>query len=135
MNPETQQLVLYRLYRADEAIHEAELLLAANHINTTVNRLYYACFYAISALLLAKGYSSSRHTGIRSLFHQKVVKPGLISVSSGHLYDRLFDNRQKSDYADLVIFVAEDVRLWLDEAKGFVSSVKALTHREMAEIK
>lgn len=72
----------------------------------------------MTALLLAKGHSSSKHAGIRALFHQTVVKPGLVSASLGHLYDRLFDNRQKSDYADLVRFEADDIRLWIDEVKS-----------------
>ncbi|MGB9860567.1 MAG: HEPN domain-containing protein [Moorellaceae bacterium] len=70
------QLVLYRTERAKEAIEEAELLFSKGHIRTSVNRLYYACFYAASAILLAKGYSSAKHSGIRSLFYQKLVKTG-----------------------------------------------------------
>lgn len=123
--------MLYRLNRANEAIQEAELLLNSNHVNTTVNRLYYACFYAASAFLLAKGYSSPKLSGIRALLHQKLVKPGLIHLTEGQLYDRLFDSRQKSDYADLVSFEADDVRLWLEEVRRFVGEIEVLTRHEM----
>lgn len=122
---------MHRLGRAKEAIQEAELLLDAEHVNTVVNRLYYACFYAVTALLLSKGFSSSKHTGIRSLFHQKVVKLGLVNASLGHPYDRLFDSRQKSDYADLVSFESDDVRLWMYEARGFVGQVENLIEEEI----
>jgi uncharacterized protein len=54
MTPETRILVQYRLDRAREALAEAVLLLDSGHANTGVNRLYYACFYAVSALLLTK---------------------------------------------------------------------------------
>jgi len=126
MNEETSKLVYYRLDRANESIREAELLLDAGHANTCVNRLYYACFYAVSALLLTKGHSSPKHSGVRSLFHQKIVKPGLIEVAMGHLYDRLFDSRQKSDYADLVKFEIIDVRPWISEVKTFVGKIVGL---------
>jgi uncharacterized protein len=46
---ETRTLVRYRLGRAKEALEEVVLLLESNHTNTFVNRLYYACFYAVSA--------------------------------------------------------------------------------------
>jgi uncharacterized protein len=49
MTPETRILVQYRLDRAREALAEAVLLLDSGHANTGVNRLYYACFYAVSA--------------------------------------------------------------------------------------
>ncbi|MDI7246083.1 MAG: HEPN domain-containing protein [Bacillota bacterium] len=78
-------------------------------------------------MLLAKGLSSPKHTGVRSLFHQQVVKPGLVGISAGQLHDRLFDNRQKSDYADLVTFKADDVREWLQEVRAFVGDIRELT--------
>jgi hypothetical protein len=83
-------------------------LLESGHANTCVNRLYYACFYAVSALLLAKGLSSARHSGERALFHQHIVKPGLLDVPLGQLYDKFFDNRQKGDYADLIRFAVPE---------------------------
>jgi uncharacterized protein (UPF0332 family) len=122
---ETRTLVRYRLGRAREALEEAVLLLERGYTNTCVNRLYYACFYAVSALLLARGLSSARHSGIRALFHQHIVKPGMINVPLGQLYDRLFDNRQKGDYADLVRFAIDDVQPWVEEARTFVDVVAA----------
>ncbi len=71
MNQETKTLILYRLERARESIDEASILLERGHVNTFVNRLYYACFYAVSALLLTSGLSSAKHSGVRSLFHLK----------------------------------------------------------------
>jgi uncharacterized protein (UPF0332 family) len=61
---ETRTLVRYRLERAREALDEAVLLLQSGHANTYVNRLYYACFYAVSALLLPRSPTSARHSGI-----------------------------------------------------------------------
>ena len=76
MTPETRMLVQYRLDRAREALAEATLLLDSGHANTGVNRLYYACFYAVSALLLTTGLTATSHSGLRTLFHQHVIRPG-----------------------------------------------------------
>ncbi len=126
MNVEISKLVYHRLDRANESIREADLLVAAGYNNTSVNRLYYACFYAVSALLLAQGYSSPKHSGVRALFHQKIVKPGLVEVTMGYLYDRLFDSRQKSDYVDLVKFELADIKPWVAEVKAFVGKIEDL---------
>ena len=130
---ETRTLVRYRLGRAKEALEEAALLLERGYTNTCVNRLYYACFYAVSALLLARGLSSARHSGIRALFHQHIVKPGMINVPLGQMYDRLFDNRQKGDYADLVRFALNDVQPWIEEARTFVDAVGTRILQELEQ--
>jgi uncharacterized protein (UPF0332 family) len=90
MTPETRILVQYRLDRAREALAEASLLLDRGHANTGMNRLYYECFYAVSALLLTKGLTATSHSGLRTLFHQHLIRPGLLPLGQGPLYDRLF---------------------------------------------
>jgi uncharacterized protein (UPF0332 family) len=124
MKKEIRTLVIYRLNRSDESLEEALILLKKDHVNTFVNRLYYACFYAVTALLLSKGLSSSKHSGVRALFHQNFVKNELITREMGKFYDKLFDTRQKGDYADLVYFDKKEVGSWFDEAKKFISSIK-----------
>jgi uncharacterized protein (UPF0332 family) len=83
MTPETRILVQYRLERAREALAEAVVLLDSGHANTGVTRLYYACFYAVSALLLTKGLTATRHSGLRMLFHQHVIRAGAVAACPG----------------------------------------------------
>ncbi|MTI86159.1 MAG: HEPN domain-containing protein [Firmicutes bacterium] len=45
-------IIAYRRSLADDCLKEAELLIQHNHFNAAVNRLYYACFYIVSALLV-----------------------------------------------------------------------------------
>ena len=123
MTDETRTLARYRLERAREALDEAELLFNQGHTNAYVSRLYFGCFYAVSALLLLEGHSPSKHSGVRALFHQRFIRTDIFNKDLGRFYDRLFDNRQKADYADLVIFNAEDVSPWLSEAREFVEVV------------
>jgi len=132
LNDALRSLARYRLDRAAEALAEARLLLAEGHANTYVNRLYYACFYATSALLLLMDKGAVRHSGIRALLHQEIVKTGLVSATLGQLFDRLFDNRQKADYADLVKFDPVEVAPWLDESVEFVRSMEGLADIRMA---
>lgn len=125
MNPETVELVNYRLARADEALEESNILYKSGHINASVNRLYYACFYAVSALLLNEGLSSAKHSGVRSLFNQHWVKPGRVSIELGQFYRQIFDYRQKSDYTDFVHFDKEQIKSLIEESKAFVSIIKS----------
>ncbi len=69
---------MYRMTRATETMEDVRVLANAGRWNACVNRLYYACFYVVSALLVSHGLSSSKHTGVRSLFNQQYVKTGKI---------------------------------------------------------
>jgi len=71
-----KDLVLHRMQRAEETLQDARILAGAERWNACVNRLYYACFYAVSALLVADGLASSKHSGVRSLFNREYVKSG-----------------------------------------------------------
>jgi len=120
------EVVRYRMARAREAIDEAWILLDAGHVNTYVNRLYYACYYAVSGLLATRDLLAARHARVRALLHQEFVKPGKLPVNMGQHFDRLFDNRQKGDYADFTHFRFDEVEGWLPETVAFVDAVEAL---------
>jgi uncharacterized protein (UPF0332 family) len=126
MTNERRAIIEYRMARAREAIDEAGLLFEAGHINAYVNRLYYACYYSVSALLLTKGTSTSKHGRLRALLHQELVKPGVLPVEMGQHFDRLFASRQKGDYEDLSFFKADEVAGWIEETLSLVSHVETL---------
>lgn len=123
MTDEEKTLIAYRMERAHEAIDEAKTLFDAGHVNSYVNRLYYACFYAVSALLLTKNLSTSKHGHLRSLMHRELVKTGLIPKELGKHFDLLFDSRLKGDYVDFAMFKADDVGGWLENTQKFISHV------------
>ena len=81
MTPEERELVWYRLGRAEETLQEARGMLDSGHTNTAVNRMYYACFYAVTALLLIEGLHSAKHSRVRSLLTTHDGGAGLSGVA------------------------------------------------------
>lgn len=126
MTAERDALIRQRLAHAREGLAEAEVLANAGHWRASVSRLYYACFYAVSALLTRYGYAASKHSGVIALFNRHFVKPGTIPRELGRFYNDLFENRQQSDYDDFVEFDAARVRPWLAQATVFVTRLEAL---------
>ncbi len=49
-NPITGDFSQYRIQRAKETISEVEKHIENKFWNTAINRMYYACFYAVGAL-------------------------------------------------------------------------------------
>lgn len=126
MKEAKDDLVRYRITKARETIEDARILANADRWNPCVNRLYYACFYAVSALLMQHDLSSARHTGIRSLFNQHFVKTEKISKKFAQIYNDLFERRQESDYLDFIRFEEKQVSPWIGNAEQFVEHVAAL---------
>ena len=52
MKDNTKELVNYRISRAKETLDDASILAEREKWNSTINRLYYAAYYAVMSLLL-----------------------------------------------------------------------------------
>jgi uncharacterized protein (UPF0332 family) len=130
MNGDISDLIRYRLLRAGETLEEARLLAEKKHENAAVNRLYYACFYSLLALLIQADHFSSKHSGVRSLFNMHFVKTGKVSKEMARIYNDLFERRQEGDYDDFVVFEAADVQIWIAEAETFVRAISELIHNK-----
>jgi uncharacterized protein (UPF0332 family) len=121
-----EDLIRYKISRAEETLDEARVMLQTGHPYGAANRIYYACFYAVTALLLTRDLSSNKHSGVIALFNRNFVKPGLISVDLGKFYSRMFDNRLESDYAEWVELEKKDVQDELAHAEEFLNTIIAL---------
>ncbi|MCL4499885.1 MAG: HEPN domain-containing protein [Chloroflexi bacterium] len=125
MKPEDLEYIGHRVSRAWETLAEAEALFNGGFTIGVVNRLYYACFYAVSALLLAEGHSSSKHSGVMSLFDRLWIKPRRLPAEAGEFYHVLFNRRQKGDYEDVLSFSKADLEAWLNQARLFIEQIAA----------
>ena len=119
-------IVRYWIEKSKDSLDAAKDELKSNRLSFSVNRIYYACFYTVSAVLLYKGYRFKKHSGVRSAFHQHLIKEGLISQDDGKFYDVIFEARQRGDYIELVSFKKEKVEEWLNQAEMFVRTLKRL---------
>lgn len=126
VNEAREDLVRYRIDRAKETLSEAMTMAQAGHWNGCVNRLYYACFYAVTALLLRHQMSSHRHSGVQALFNQHFGGAGLIAPELRALYNDLFKARLDADYADMVDYDESQVRPLIAEAERFVQRIEEL---------
>ena len=102
------------------------MLAEAEHHFGSVNRIYYACFYAVTALLLSEGYSSSKHRGVLSLFDVHWMKIERLPTKMGRVYHVMFARRLVGDYSIPAAFSREEVGAWLAEATKFVQTIADL---------
>lgn len=126
MKEELKVLARYRLDRAYESLQEAELLLKEGRLKGAMNRVYYAMFYATSAILATKELGSSKHAGVISLLHKEFVKPGLFPAELASLLDAAFQQRIKGDYRDFVVVKGEEVKSFFEKARIFIKKTEEL---------
>ena len=131
MKVSKKDLILYRIDRARDTLKDARILSESDRWNTCVNRLYYACFYAVSALLIQNDLSSSKHTGVRSLFNRNFIKTGKVPIELARIYNDLFERRQESDYMDFINFQEIQVQPWISKAESFVEYIIDLINSEI----
>lgn len=120
-------LVDYRLERAHQTFEEANYMRTGNYFNAAVNRLYYACFYAASALLIAKSIEATTHNGVKTMLSFHFVRTGLLSLEHGSTFSNLFDKCHSGDYEDFAYCDAALVDYLLPRAKAFILAVEELT--------
>ncbi len=85
MKQEFIDLAKYRLEKAKNTLLDAQKYIEDATLESTVNRIYYAMFYAINGLMITKGLSSSKHAGVRSIFNREFINKGLIEKQSALL--------------------------------------------------
>ncbi len=123
---ERQELVNYRISKAKDTIQEIEILIQNKLWNTAINRLYYACYYAVSALLANNDINAQTNAGARQMFGLHFIKKEVISKDLGKFYSDIFDKRQTGDYNDFIDYSEEDVLGLYEPAKKLILRIDNL---------
>lgn len=121
---EKEEIVRYRISRSKESLQEVDVLIANELFNGAVNRLYYACFYAVSALLINTGLDAQTNAGARQMFGLHFVKNGKVDIELGQFYSAIFNSRQTGDYDDLVSFDKEKVSEFIEPAHRLIAKMR-----------
>jgi hypothetical protein len=121
-----KQHISYRIKRARETYQDALLLFEKKSYNSSINRLYYAAFYATIALLLSKGIEIKSHTGVKQKLGEEFVLKKMISKDQAKTYSLLADYRHKGDYDDLFDFDPDIVARLLTPVKEYIDRAEEL---------
>jgi uncharacterized protein (UPF0332 family) len=120
-----QTIVAYRLERAEESLQAARLLRENGMLIPAMNRIYYAMFYAVQAMLARDETAFSKHGQVKGYFNREYIKTHIFPVEAGKLYNMVFEYRQKFDYVDLVTPDATAIDEYLRDATAFVQQIQA----------
>ena len=126
MSGTKEDLINYRIARAKDTLDDAHILADKEKWNSAINRLYYAAYYAVIALLLKDDLKPTTHNGAKSNFSEHFVKTGKIDKELGKIFSQLLTWRQKGDYDDLFDFQKDIVLSYFEPVKKLISKVEEL---------
>ncbi len=80
-------------------------------------------FYSVLALIIFESYSTSKHSGVLSYFHQHFIKERVFPESFGRMFQKAFEMRNTGDYQELSDPTAEKTEPLLKDAYLFVEEI------------
>jgi uncharacterized protein (UPF0332 family) len=126
MSGTKEDLIRYRIARAKDTLDDARILADKKKWNSAINRLHYAGYYAIIALLLSADLKPTTHNGAKSNFSEHFIKTGRIDKELGKIFSQLFTWRQKGDYDDLFDFQQDTVLPYFEPVRKLISEAEKL---------
>jgi len=121
--------IAYRIKRARETYQDAILLFDNGSVNSSINRLYYAAFYATIALLLNSDIEVKSHKGVKQRLGEEFVLKGIISKDFAKIFAILSDFRHKGDYDDLAEFDEDILSNLLKPVKEYIDRIEEIIRK------
>ncbi len=123
---ERKEYIAYRIQNAHDTIGEIKTHVENKFWNTAGSRMYYACSYAVGALLKKNRISVSTHSGIIQMVGQHFILTGKIRKELGKHYSELFEKRQRGDYGDLFNFDEETISRLYGPSVELINTIEVL---------
>ena len=127
-----REIVKYRLEKSLRTYYEAVGSISNGYVETAANRLYYAAYYAVSALLVSYKYEASTHNGVIQMFGLAFIKTKIIERRFGTLFNQLFSLRMTGDYEDRhFLNLEEDVKPLVEPTKELIDITTKLAQQQL----
>ena len=126
---EIETIVNHRLQKSQETLDEAKKIAEIGLWYSAANRLYYACYYAVTALLIKNEYFAYKHSEVLALLGKHFVLENMLSEEHNKLYRRIFELKQNGDYGDMIVIQKEDVIPLLEPAEKFIAEIEILINK------
>lgn len=119
-------VVEYEFAKARLNMEQAKANIQFEYWDLVSNRLYYALFHAVSALLIYDGFPVSSHKGAVLMFGKHYVCVGKMTRDDGRLYSQLQTMREKGDYNCIYSASAEEILPLVERVEALIEKIRGL---------
>lgn len=131
MDDKKNALSRYRMEQAEETLEVAKDCYKNAHYKDSINRSYYAAFYAVKSVLALGKVDFKRHKDVIAYFNKNYVATGVFKREIGRGLGRIQQKREKSDYDDFYIASVEEAEEQICVASNTISEIKAFLIHEI----
>ena len=124
MDHRQEELSRYRIQEAKNSLKVAEHCLKEGLYKDSINRSYYAAFYAIKAVLALGTIDFKRHKDVVAYFNKEYVATNVFPRELGRRLGMLKQLREKSDYDDFYIASKDQAEGQYHTAKYTIEKVE-----------
>ena len=122
---ERRIMVEVEIERAEKITEQFPTLQEQKYWDTLVNRMYFAAFHAVSALMIHNAIRIHTHRGALIAFNKDFVRTGVFSVEEGHLFSQLEGMRERGDYNCFIDATEEEVVPLVEPLKTLIAKIKS----------
>ena len=123
-NEERKIIVNLELEKAQKTFQAMELCIREKAFESAANRIYYAAFHAVSALLIHSGYNVKSHRGVMALFGAHFVRTGIFAKADGTLFSDLVIMRDNADYNCFFEATEEKLSPYIEPTRQLIDKIK-----------
>ena len=127
---ERKTIVRMEMEKARKTFADMEFCAHVQKWEAAANRIYYALFHAISALLINGGLNVKSHRGILSLFGQHFVRTGIFTREDGSLLSDLVIMRDNADYNLFFEANEEKIAPYIEPTRQFIEKIEKYIYGE-----
>lgn len=124
MDERQKDLSKYRITEADDSLKVATHCLKEGLYKDSINRSYYAAFYAVKAVLALDTVDFKRHKDVMGYFNKEYVAKEVFPREIGRKIGTLQRVREKSDYDDFYIASKDKASEQFETAELVIREVK-----------
>ncbi len=91
-----------------------------------INRLNFAAFYGICAVLAERKIAYDHPHGTRAAFHRELLDTNLVDEQWGAFFDELYQDYRASDFVPYTVFSHEYAEAQLARCRQFLAELRPL---------
>ncbi len=111
-----------------------EVQVQAKLWDLAANRLYYALFHTVSAMLVLDHHEVGTHRGAVNRFSLYYIKTGLFTKEEGRLYSQLQSLREDGDYNCAIDIQADEILTKIGPARNLITKIKTYIEQRVKAI-
>lgn len=119
-------IVKMEMDKASKTLFEAETMVNLNMPSGGADRLYYAVFHAVNALLVHDKIRIKSHKGAYTMFCLHYVNTGKVPKEYGNRYRQLEVMREESDYNCFYEVTVTELQQLIPLAKEMIDTIAAM---------